>query len=457
MDRTAAQAFSASGGRYALVRTDLAQLLKLSGPVVLSRLGIMAMGLTDAIVVGRYSAQELGYHALGWAPTSVVLTMVVGLLTGVQVMTARAIGEGRRERAGAVLRRGLSYSLWIGVASTVFLVVAGPPFLQLLRLEDGLAEGASRAMIVFALSLTGYAVSVTASFWLEGLSKPGPAAWAMWGANVVNLILVLIFVPGNIGVPPGAVGAAWATFGARTFLALATLAYIARMPEARALGVFTRPERDRAAEAEQRRIGYGAGISNFLEVSAFASMNVIAGWIGGLAVAAWAIVLNVAAVVFMVPLGLATGAAVLVGKAYGARDPQGVTRAGLISFGVTAVFGVVVSLAVWPTARLIAQGYTTDAATIALVVPALVLSCLFYIPDAVQVVCAQALRARGDVWLPTYTHLTSYILVMMPLAYWFAIPLKMGINGITWAVIVASFVSGGLLLARFWMLSRRPL
>jgi multidrug resistance protein, MATE family len=455
MDRPAAQASSASGGRDSLVRSDLTQLLKLSGPVVLSRLGIMTMGLTDAIVVGRYSARELGYHALAWAPTSVVLTMAIGLLTGVQVMTARRIGEGRRDLTGAVLRRGLVYTFWIGVASTVGLIAAGPPFLHAIGLERDLADGASRALLVFALSLLSYGVSVTASFWLEGLSRPGPGAWAMWAANLVNLGLVLLFVPGNFGLPGGAVGAAWATFGARAFLAVAMLGYIASMPEARALGVFSKPERDRAAEAEQRRIGYGAGASNFLEVSAFASMNVIAGWIGGLAVAAWAIVLNVAAIVFMVPLGLATGAAVLVGKAYGARDPAGVNRAGAISFAVTAAFGVLVSLIVWPAAGPIAAGYTTDAATIAMVIPALALSCLFYIPDALQVVAAQALRARGDVWLPTYTHLTSYVLVMMPLAYWFAIPLKLGINGITWAVVVASFLSGGLLLGRFWLLSRR--
>jgi len=66
----------------AIVRKDLAELLQLSWPVVLSRLGIMGMGLSDAIVVGRYSAEELGFHALGWAPTSVVVTMIVGLLSG---------------------------------------------------------------------------------------------------------------------------------------------------------------------------------------------------------------------------------------------------------------------------------------------------------------------------------------------------------------------------------------
>ena len=61
MDRPAAQASSVAGGRVLPVRTELAELLKLSGPVVISRLGIMAMGLSDAIVVGRYSATQLGY------------------------------------------------------------------------------------------------------------------------------------------------------------------------------------------------------------------------------------------------------------------------------------------------------------------------------------------------------------------------------------------------------------
>src|SRR4051812_27691425 len=117
MDRPAAQAPSVAGGRARPGRTEVAELLKLSGPVVISRLGIMVMGLSDATVVGRYSATQRGYHALAWSPTSVVVTMAIGLLTGVQVMTARAIGEGRRNETGAVLRRGLGYSLWIGVIS----------------------------------------------------------------------------------------------------------------------------------------------------------------------------------------------------------------------------------------------------------------------------------------------------------------------------------------------------
>ena len=317
MDPKQAQTPPVGGGRHNPVRTELAELLKLSGPVVISRLGIMAMGLSDAIVVGRYSATELGYHALGWAPTSVVVTMAIGLFSGVQVMTARAIGEGRLHDTGAVLRRGLVYSLWIGLISAALLALLGPIFLHNIGLQPSLADGSSRVLLIFCLSLPGYALSVSASFWMEGLSRPGPGAWAMWIANGVNLAVDLVLVPGLFGLPAmGAMGGAWATTIARTFLAVFMLSYIALMPQASALGVFNKPVRDRASEAEQRRIGFGAGASNFFEVAAFASMNIIAGWIGGLAVAAWTIVLNVAAIVFMAPLGLSTGAAVRVGRAY---------------------------------------------------------------------------------------------------------------------------------------------
>ncbi|MDZ4053615.1 MAG: MATE family efflux transporter, partial [Phenylobacterium sp.] len=64
MTRPVSPESSPTPGRHLLVRQDLRRLLRLSGPVVLARLGIMTMGLMDAIVVGRYSAVELGFHAM---------------------------------------------------------------------------------------------------------------------------------------------------------------------------------------------------------------------------------------------------------------------------------------------------------------------------------------------------------------------------------------------------------
>jgi len=436
----------------------LGELLRLAWPVVLARLGIMTMGLTDAIVVGRHSAEQLGFHALAWAPTSVMLTTSVGLLLGVQVLTARYIGEGRPEAVGGVLRRGLVYAFWIGVVSMLVLALFGPPFLHGIGLERPLADGASDPLRVFSLSLPFYLVSVALTFFLEALSRPKPGMVAIWVANIVNLGVNLWLVPGGSGLPvEGATASAWATFAARGALAVWLAIYVLRLPEARTFGLFAKPIDGPKAGAEQRKIGYGSGASYFIEVGAFAGMTVVAGWLGGIEVAAWTVVLNVAAIVFMGPLGLSSATGVLVSRAYGARDRRGVVRSGMLGFGVTVAAMLVVCAVVWPGARLIAGAYSSDPALLALAVPALVLCCLFFVADGLQVVAAQALRARGDVWLPTVSHLISYTLVMLPLGWAFAHPLGLGVDGIVWSVIVASLVSAAILCARFLMLARRPL
>jgi MATE family multidrug resistance protein len=106
---------------------------------------------------------------------------------------------------------------------------------------------------------------------------------------------------------------------------------------------------------------------------------------------------------------------------------------------------------------MIVRAYTTDPALVEMAKMALVLACLFFGADAVQVVAAQALRARGDVLLPTLCHMFSYGAVMLPLGWLFADAMDLGVNGIVWAVIVASLVSGFLLVGRFLLLARREL
>jgi multidrug resistance protein, MATE family len=440
------------------IKTDLLALLRLAGPVAVARLGIMAMGLSDVLIVGRHSSTELGYMALSWGLTSVILTAAVGFLSGVQVLTARYMGQGRPELTGGVFRRGVVYSLWIGLISAVALNLFGPALLASFGLAPGLAEGAVPSLRVFAFSLTPYLIATAGMLHLEALGRTGPGVWAMWIANAVNVALDLWLVPGGFGVEAqGAVGAAWGTLAARVILALLVVGYILRMPAARAMGVFERPRDSRAAALEQRRIGYGAGASQFVEAAAFSGMNVVAGLISALAVAGWAIVLNVSAIVFMVSLGISAATGVLVSRYYGARDGRGVLRAGMLGSAVATVYGVIAALVTLLGAGLIASAYATDPQLVALATGGVALAGLFFAVDAIQVVAAQALRSRGDVLAPTITHVFSYALVMLPLGWALAIPAGLGLTGVLWAVIIASFVSAGLLIWRFLRLAAQPL
>lgn len=435
-------------------RETLSELLKLAWPVVLARLGIMTMGLTDAIVVGHYASRELAFHSLAWAPSSVVLTTAVGLMMGVQVMTARLLGEGRKDEVGAVLRRGMVYAMQIGFVSMIALMALGPFGLRHMGLEDGLGEGASPVLMIFALSMPAYLISVAAQFFLEGLHRPKAGMVAMWVANAVNLGLNLLLVPDILGLGlHGAQASAWATFGARMALAIFLVIFILRLPEARAWGLFNKPKRDKVVEREQMKVGFGAGSSNFIEVGAFAAMTVFAGQLGAAETASWAVVINVSAIVFMVPMGLSSATAVLVGRSFGAGDKAGVMRSGLAGVGVVTVLAFIIAIGLWLTAPLVVSAYTTDPAILAIAAPALVLATLFFVADAQQVVAAQANRAAGDVVWPTLMHLLSYGVIMIPLGWWLAH--RIGVDGLVWSVIVASLISGALLTGRFVRIARR--
>ena len=122
----------------------LARMFRLAGPVAIARLGIMGMGVADTVIVGQLAPKELSHLALGWAPTGVFLVGGIGLLAGVQVLTARMIGEGRRQHAGSVLRRGLVLGWIAGVLASVIIALGAHPALLALGINPELAAAAAR-------------------------------------------------------------------------------------------------------------------------------------------------------------------------------------------------------------------------------------------------------------------------------------------------------------------------
>ncbi len=436
---------------------SLRALLTLAAPVVASRLGIMAMGLVDTVVVGRHSATELGYLALAWAPTGIVLTAAIGLLQGIQVLTSQAIGAGRAADTGAVLRRGLVYAFWVGCVAAAVLVVGGGPVLQNIGLARTLARGATPVLQTLALSMLPIMVADAGIFWLEAHGRAVPGMICMWLANIVNLGLNLWLVPGRSGFAvQGAVASAWSTALSRSALVVFVGIAIVSWSRARDFGVFRRLPADAQAGRDLRRIGYGAAVSYAIEASAYSGMTIVAGWLGTAAVASWAIVINVFGFVFMAPVGLATATAVMVGRAYGARDPANVRRAGALGFGSTLALMLTVSVVIALGAPAIAAGYTHDLAVQRATAAALLLAAwLFFIMDGLQVVAAQSLRSRGDIWTPAATHFFSYIAVLLPGGYLAAIVFRLGVNGIVLGTTIASFIAAALLLGRFAWLSRR--
>jgi len=433
------------------VRADLKALMTLSWPVIMARLGITLMGTIDTIAVGQFSADELAYHGLAWAASSVFLVSGIGLLMGVQVKTAHFVGANDFAAVARVARRGQVYGLQLGILSMILLIMAAFWLLPLIVTKE-LAQGARDPLILFGLMMPVYLMTMAGSQTLEALGKTRETLIATLLANGVNLVFLLILVPGVtlpfVGEVRGAVGAALATFIARLFQWLFVSFLLIRHSRELSDGLRRKPDCDPSEPREQRHIGYAAGGSLFIEVMAFAALSFYAGRLDELTVAAWVIVLNYATLVFMVPMGLGAGASVLVGKAFGSGDRRAESRMAIVALWMAAFLMILICLISLGFAGALSRIYSDDMSVQQSVALAISLSCLFFIPDGVQVVAASALRARKDIIWPTIIHYLSYGVIMMPLGYVFCISLKGGLLGLVWAVIVASWVSGPLLLAR---------
>ena len=437
------------------LRGQSADIARLAGPVIVARSGMMVLALTDTIMVGRFSAQELAYQSIGIAPIMALMVTGFGLIQGTQVLTAFHMGAGIYQECGVVWRRSILYAMSLGLLGFV-ITLFGEPFFRLVGQSTDIATNGADVLIVIGLSLPPMLIYVTSSYFLEGIRRPKPAMFMMIAANVVNVFLDWVLIYGKFGVPAmGALGSAWATTGVRIFMAAMIVIYIWRLRDHARFAIRARAPRGWRLWALQRRIGYGAGASTAVESSAFTAMNLFAGLISAAALGAFAIALNILSVAFMVALGLGAATAISVGNAHGRKDIADMSLAGWTGLGLTLVILSAIGLFLHLAAPLLAAAYTADQQLLAVTVP-LVAFLLFVLPvDGGQVVIAHALRGRGETWVPAVLHMIAYLFFMMPLGWLFAIRLERGVIGLFEAIFLASILSVALLSLRFWQLSIR--
>jgi multidrug resistance protein, MATE family len=409
----------------------------------LARLGIMGMGVVDVIMVGQLKPAELPYQAIGWAPSGVFLVGGIGLLTGVQVLAARAIGAAQPRDAGGAWRRGLVVAAVAGALAAAVTWLLGERLFTVFGVAPELAAPATRVARILALSTPLQLLYVTTANFLESIQKPLASTWAMVGANVVNLALNWVFVP-----TLGAVGSAWSTMGARVCVAGGLMLYVWRLAEAEQYGV--RQPAQGPSYAALLKVGVAAAVSQAAEAGAFSGMTMLAGRLGADAVSAYQILLNLLAVVFMLSLSMSSATAVLTSAAVGRGDVREASRASFTGLSLNLLLMLVVGALVFVLAGPIARIFTANLSLAGVVAGLMWLAALGMFPDGGQVVAASALRARGDNWFPTASHLLAYAAVMPVLAYWLAEAQGQGVAGLMLAILASSVLSCGVLSARLW-------
>jgi MATE family multidrug resistance protein len=428
--------------------------MRLAGPIIVSRMGILVMITADTVMVGWYSGQELAYQGIGVAMIVPVLLSFMGMIMGTMVLTSNNFGAENYTECGRVWRFALPYAFVLGMIAFVISLFGE----QLLTFSGQTAELSREGGIIMEANgygLPGHLIFLASAFFLDGIRRPTPAMVIMILANVLNIFLNWMLIYGNLGFEAdGAEGATWATTWSRWFLACGIVTYIWFMNDHEKFGVRLSPKGGWKAWAKLRNIGYAMGVSIGVESTAFATLNIYAGWLGTDALASYTIGLNVLAICFMIAIGLGSAASVRVGIAYGRRDWPDMQLAGWTGLGVTTGILAVVGVVLFLLSEPIAGFYSPDQNLLMTTAPLIFFIGFVLVFDGGQATMANVLRGRRDVWVPSMIQAFSFLGVLVPLAYVFAFKMGYGVPGLFYGIMIAGVISLVLLVLRFHWLGR---
>ncbi|VVT05485.1 MATE family efflux transporter [Erythrobacter sp. EC-HK427] len=434
--------------------------LTLAGPLALANLLQMLTYAVDVMFIARLGADELAASALAIAFFGLVVWALQALTGAVAPIMSAELGA--RAPALRPVRRAMRMALWLSLmvsaAGMVLCALIGP-LMRVTGQEPHIAALAVGYMQVLLWSVAPMVVAGVLRNFVSTLGRP-LFATAITGVGIgINALGNYAFIFGNLGAPAlGLPGAAMATL--ITSLAIVGMYALAirldpRLHRYRIMGYFWRP--DWARFKEIVKIGTPIAITIIAEAGVFGAAAFLMGRIGALDLAAHTLALNLAAFAFQVPFGVGQAATIRVGYFYGARDPDGMGRAGWTGIIMGTSFMALTALAMVSFPQLLLSAYidVADPANAQLLATAagfLVIAAAFQLSDGLQAVAAGALRGLKDTRMPMWIAVFSYWVPGFGLAAGLGLGTQLGGTGV-WIGLATGLTFAAVLL--IWRWNRR--
>ena len=437
------------------LRGELAALLRIGGPLMAAQLVQTAMGFFDTVMMGRVGPIELAAVAIGTGLWHALFLFALGILMALSPSVAQLNGAGRIAAIAPLVRQ----ALWLGVALGLFcwaMLRRVEMGLTLLGIEPAIVPIAGDYLRALSWGMPSIFVYMGLRLFSEGIARTRPVLLISLLGLLVNVLANYALIFGRWGFSPmGALGCGIATALGMWTMLVGMVVMMCLDTRYRHYGLFQQWNWPCWRELWPLLVlGLPIGIGLFLETAIFATVALLLGRLGAVAAAAHQVALNVAAMTFMIPLGLSMATTVRVGHAMGVGDPRAARYSGLIGIALSGLFMACMAVLIFVGHRTIARFYTDDAAVVAVAAGLLRLAALFQISDGLQVGALGALRGLKDTRLPLVIVLVAYWLLAFPLAC-LGVRAGLGPAGPWLGLIVGLTVAAVLLNLRFWRLSGR--
>lgn len=425
----------------------VAGILQLAWPAIVGNLLYSTVGLVDIKIVGSLGASAVAAVTTGNRMFFVLQGVLMAVTAGTTALVARAWGAEDLDEA----ERVTNASLWICIGLSAGMAIPGIVVPEVLAgVFRGLDAQAIAQAADFIRWLSVFNVAFAVSFVLGTACRAaGDTLTPLWiGAvtNVVNVVLVYVLIYGAFGIPPlGVAGAAVAN--GLAFLLGSVIFVVKWLRGTLIVGVGPPGALARPRVREIFRIGYPAGIEQFVWQAGFIAFLWVVALYGTAPYAAYGIGVQILALSFVVGFGFSIAASTHVGQRLGARDPAGAERSGWQAMRLAVASMIVLGAVVILSAEQVASFMIDDAEVVRLTVVFIYILGACQPLMAIEFTLGGSLRGAGDTRFPLYTVLTGLVGVRVLLS---ALAALAGLD-VEWifAALIADYV------VKVWMLVGR--
>ena len=398
--------------------TESKHFLKIGIPIFGSQLSYMIMHTTDTIVSGQYDSKELAGLVLANAFTFPIYMLFQGIMFAITPIVAQLFGSREFQKIGQKMRQ----IFWVAIMNAFlvfFIFIFFSKALLYFPLDEEILIISSNYLQAVSVGMFFYIMFRFLSSYSEGMTLTLPVFYVVLFGALINIPLDIIFAFGYFGVPEmGSVGCGYATSiisMTMFFLILKIVLSNKLYKRTELLKEFDGPSLK--VTKEILKLGIPIGIGIFAEMSMFSGAAIIIGQLGDKVLSGHAIALNIASIVFMLPLAIGLAGSTRIGNLIGENR---FTDAKFSSYtGVTLCFiGALINMTMLLLFRdKFASVYSGDIEVLGVAVSLLFYAAIFQIPDGIGMGSLGALRGYKDTFAPMVFLIISYWIFAIPFGY----------------------------------------
>lgn len=435
-------------------------LLHLAGPVMVAQFAQTATGFVDTLMAGQAGAKDLAAVALGtsiWLP---LFLFSVGIMTATSAIVSHLYGAGRKSKIGNTVHQAVWLSVPLGFISVVLLRNT-TPLLEALKVEADLIPLTQAYLNGISWGFPAICTFLAMRFYAEGMGQPRSVMLVSVLGLAANVPANYLLIFGKFGFPAmGGPGCGIATAWVMWLMAVMMFVCCRRLDRVHQTQFGWGWGRiDGKQVGALIMLGMPIGLSIFFEVSIFCVIALLLATLGTAVIAGHQVALNVASLLFMIPLSLSLAIGVRLGHCVGASDAERLKFAAIAGMLLVLVCATMNATIMGLARGEIASLYSNDPAVVDLATHLLLLAAFFQLSDGLQVGANGALRGLKDTRIPMLITLLSYWFIGLGVGYCLGFGVgnfaPMGAEGF-WIGLVAGLTSSAILLnVRFYHLVKR--